>query len=505
MTTPWKWTASALAVAGLLAACGGGDSVSEGPSFDLSGAPGSLLATPMPLASLSPTDYQNLANEKETDDNGQPTENLTERAKTIKALLQVAGAPKCTVTFNYFQYGTVGGAGEKTTASGGIMVPSGGDACTGPRPVLLYAHGTSTDKNKNMASPTDGEAALVAAMYAAQGFIVVAPNYAGYEASTLPYHPYLNLQQQAQDVVDSLTAARKGFAAIGANASPALFVSGYSQGGYVSMAAQRKLQLDGTPVTAGAHLSGPYALGPFGDAVYAGNVNLGATVFTPLLNTSFQRAYGNLYSNPGEMYEDAFVNGIESLLPSTTPVSQLIAGGKLPQTFLFVDDDPTLPGPPENFEIFFGTPNLIKTSYRAAVLSDAATNAASPKHPLRVAAYRNDLLQQNWTPMQPMLLCGGEEDPTVFFKVNTRGAKAYFVQRGVPGQAVQVLDVDGLETADPNNPFYPIMQGFDDLKTATFTSGGASAVLQAYHGTLVPPFCNRASREYFSQFLAAPR
>lgn len=485
-----KPVAAALAVASLLAACGGG-SVDDGSSFDLSGAPGSLLAEPTALASLTPTDYQNLANEKDIHE--QPTE----RAKAITALLQVAGTPKCTVTFNYFQYGTVGGAGEKTMASGGIMVPSGdSEDCKNERPVLLYAHGTSTDKKKNMASPQESEANLVAAMYAAQGYIVVAPNYAGYEASTLPYHPYLNLQQQAQDVVDSLTAARKGFAAVGANAGSALFVSGYSQGGYVSMAAQRKLQLDGTPVTAGAHLSGPYALGTFGDVVYSGRVNLGATQFLPLLNTSFQRAYGNLYSTPGEMYEDTYVNGIESLLPNTSP-DTLISSGKLPALALFAAD--SLPQPePERFSIFFGAGNLIKTSYRNAVLADAMTNPTTPTHPLRVAGYRNDLLRQDWTPAQPMLLCGGQEDPTVFFSVNTQGAQAYFADKG---QAVTVLDVDALE---PSSPFYPLQLGFEQLKTTTFGSGGTSAVLQAYHGKLVPPFCNRAAREYFSQFQALP-
>ena len=273
--------ALAVMASSALVACGGGDDTS---SFDLSGSPGSLLAPPTELTTLTPEAF---------------TQALTSAGAA--SLLQIAGAPRCSVRFTYFQYGTVGGAGEKTTASGGLMVPTGSDpACTGPRPVLLYAHGTTTDKNKNMASPQDGEAALVAAMYAAQGYIVVAPNYAGYEASTLPYHPYLNLEQQAQDVVDALTAARKGFASVGASASAKLFVSGYSQGGFVSMAAQRKLQLAGTPVTAGAHLSGPYALGTFGDAVYAGNVNVGATVFSPLLSTSFQRAYGNLYATPAE-------------------------------------------------------------------------------------------------------------------------------------------------------------------------------------------------------------
>lgn len=468
-----KPVAAALAVASLLAACGGGDSTTDGASYDLSGAPGSLIASPTALTSLTPAAFQ---------------------AAAPATLFQVAGVPKCTVTFNYFQYGTVGGAGEKTSASGGIMVPSGDDAaCTGPRPVLLYAHGTTTDKNKNMASPADSEAALVAAMYAAQGYIVVAPNYAGYEASTLPYHPYLNLKQQAQDVVDALTAARKGFATVGAHAGPALFVSGYSQGGYVSMAAQRKLQLDGTPAVAGAHLSGPYALGQFGDAIYAGNVNLGATQFLPLLNTSYQRAYGDIYASPSDMYEAPYDSYVETLLPSTS-ASTLLSSGKLPATALFATD--SLPQP-AGFSLFFGAGNLVKTSYRNAVLADAMTNPFTPTHPLRVAGYRNDLLQQNWTPTQPMLLCGGNADPTVFFSLNTQGAKAYFNGKSVPDPMVKVLDVDSAFAGDG---FDTARGGFALAKAA---AGDATTVLRNYHGTLVPPFCNAAARGYFNNILAS--
>lgn len=472
-----KLAAISAACISVLAGCGGGDSPDAGSSFDLSGAPGSLIATPTALTTLTPAAF---------------TAALTQAGAA--SLLQVTDAPKCDITFNYFQYGTVGGAGEKTSASGGIMVPGGTDpACTGPRPVLLYAHGTSTDKNKNMASPQDSEAALVAAMYAAQGYIVVAPNYAGYESSPLPYHPYLNLEQQAQDVVDALTAARKGFSAINASANSKLFVSGYSQGGFVSMAAQRKLQLAGTPVTAGAHHSGPYNLGQFGDAVYSGNVNLGATLFSPLLNTSFQRTYGNIYATPSEMYEATFATGIETLLPSTTPLNTLLTTGKLPATALFAADSQPKPA---GFEIFFGTPNLIKTSYRNAVLADAVVNPTNPQHPLRVAAYKNDLLAQNWTPAQPMLLCGGNGDPTVFFSANTSTAKAYFTGKGVPDQAVTVLDVDSAPTG-MNDPFLLAKGGFAQAKAA---AGDAAAVLQAYHGSLVPPFCNAAARGYFTQF-----
>ena len=470
-----KWVTTATAAAALVA-CGGGDDVTQGPVVDLTGAPGSLVSSPALLASLSPQAFQ---------------------AAAPASLFQVAGTPKCTVSFNYIQYGTVGGAGEKTTASAGLMVPSGTDAaCTGDRPILLYAHGTSTDKKKNMASPQDGEAALIAAMYAAQGYIVVAPNYAGYDSSTLSYHPYLNMDQQAKDMVDALTAARKGLSSVGAKASNKLFVSGYSQGGFVSMAAQRALQLAGTPVTAGAHLSGPYALGPFGDAVYAGNVNLGATLFSPLLTTSFQRTYGNIYTTPSDMYESAFATGIESLLPSNTALNDLLATGKLPATVMFAPD--SLPKP-AGFEVFFGTPNLVKTSYRNAVLADAVANPTAPKHPLRVAAYKNDLLKQNWTPAQPMLMCGGNADPTVFFALNTQGAQAYFASKGVPAQAVAVLDVDSAPTG-ATDPFAAAKVGFAQTKASTAAGGGATAVAQNYHGGLVPPFCNAAARGYFSQF-----
>lgn len=471
-------TASAAAAA-LLAACGGGDTT-VGAGFDLSGARGSLVATPSALTKLTPAEFQVAA------------------GTSAASLFAVAGTPVCDITFNYFQYGTEGGAGEKTTASAGLMVPSGTNAaCTGPRPVLLYAHGTTTDKKKNMASPQDGEAALVAAMYAAQGYIVVAPNYAGYESSPLPYHPYLNLDQQAKDMVDALAAARKGLTALGAQASSKLFVSGYSQGGFVSMATQRALQLAGTPVTAGAHLSGPYALGQFGDAVYAGNVNLGATIFSPLLSTSFQKTYGNIYTTPSDMYEDTYATGIETLLPSNTSLTELLTTGKLPSAFMFSG---TAPSP--QFTPFFGTPNLVKASYRNAVLADAGANPTAPKHPLRVAAYKNDLLQQNWTPAQPMLLCGGNADPTVFFALNTQGAQAYFTGKGVPAQAVTVLDVDSAAVG-ATDPFALAKGGFAQAKTATATAAGANAVsvvAQAYHGSLVPPFCNAAARGYFSQF-----
>jgi hypothetical protein len=188
------------------------------------------------------------------------------------------------------------------------------------------------------------------------------------------------------------------------------------------------------------------------------------------------------------MYEAAFATGIETLLPSTTPLNTLLTQGKLPATALFAADQ-AAPG-----TFGFGTPNLIKTSYRNAVLADAVANPNAPQHPLRVAAFRNDLLKQDWTPAQPMLLCGGNADPTVFYALNTLGAQTYFGPR-VPPQAVTVLDVDSSPTG-PSDPFALAKGGFAQLKAAT----APADVPAKYHGELVPPFCNAAARGYFSQF-----
>src|SRR5262249_8585108 len=116
-------------------------------------------------------------------------------------LLMVTGDPACGVDFYYLKFWTVGGHGETTQSSGALLVPTGAaPACSGPRPILLYGHGTNPNQALNIADPTDAgnsEGVLIAAMFAAQGYITVAPNYAGYDISTLGYHPYLNAEQQS--------------------------------------------------------------------------------------------------------------------------------------------------------------------------------------------------------------------------------------------------------------------------------------------------------------------
>ncbi|WP_454827110.1 alpha/beta hydrolase family protein [Paraburkholderia xenovorans] len=464
-----------------------------------------------------------------------------------RQLARIAGAPTCGIEIVSFRYRTIGGAGESTNASGALMIPSGPSAaCSGARPLMLYAHGTTAYRNYNLADITRtdpgngdgaGEGLSVAAMYAAQGYIVVATNYAGYAGSDLPYHPYLNADQQSADMIDSLQAARLALAEVkpdsGAHENGKLFVTGYSQGGFVALATHRALQAAGVKVTASAPGSGPYALAAIADALIEGQVNLGSTLFATLIVTSYQRAYGNIYRRPGDFYDAAYASGIETLLPGAQPLNKLIAAGKLPSTQLF-DSTPPAPQfasmtpaampsltPPVLTPLFaagFGKANLVRNAYRLTLLEDAAANpdgafphataamepAPNPLHPLRQAFRRNDL--RNWLPRAPVLLCGGEADPTVFF-FNARIEQAYWQNANVPAGLTSVLDVDSA-VAGPGDPYAPIKRGFASAKAEVASQavaggaadGGVSAVLRAYHGQLVASFCMVAARAFFARF-----
>src|SRR5262249_39476606 len=142
------------------------------------------------------------------------------------------------------------------------------------------------------------------------------------------YVGYLLSSQQSTDMIDALLAARS---ALPVGAAPEstdggkLFITGYSQGGYVALATHQAMQAAGMSVTASAPMSGPYALAAFVDAVFEGEVNGGAPVVATLLFTSYQHSYGNIYASASDVFSPQYAVGIDSLLPTTVPRSQLYA------------------------------------------------------------------------------------------------------------------------------------------------------------------------------------
>ena len=410
----------------------------------------------------------------------------------------VTSMPVCDVTTYTIKYHTVDAMAAATDASTAVMVPSGKDpACQGGRPVLLYAHGTTVKKTADMADLSASEPLLIAALFAAQGYIVVAPNYAGYAGSSLGYHAYLDAAQQSGDMVDALRAARASFGAMGASASSRLMLSGYSQGGYVALATQRAMQTGYAgefAVTAAAPLSGPYALLLTGDTIFRGAPTVGATGFLPLVINAGQRAGAALYTATTDIYEAKYATGIDTLLPGARGFGDLVAAGKLPDDVLFAQD--SLPQA-EGYASFFGADHLIRTAYRDAYLADLKANPCNasaarpldcaPAHALRRWLLKNDL--RTYAPAVPLFLCGGNDDPVVSFD-NTKAAGAYFAASGAA--AVTGLDLEETSLAAPH--LTSRLQFAAAKEALRFAN---KSVRDSYHAGLVAPFCLREARAFF--------
>jgi hypothetical protein len=435
-------------------------------------------------------------------------------------LLAVAGAPRCGIDFLHIAYNTVGAAGEATTASAALMVPTGTDpACAGPRPLLLYGHGSSFQRKLNMAGIADldnegaGRASTPAALYAAQGYIVVAPNYAGYDSSTLNYHPHHIAEQQAKDMIDALAAARTALAQLARPlaGNGKLFITGYSEGGYVAMATHRALQAAGVAVTASAPQSGSYAesldyeaLGTRGALDDLRGFSLSTQLQLVMQITAWQKAYGNLYAAPSEVYSPSFAGAMETLLPSTAILTSVVAEGKFPKYFLS-NEMAHYAGLDAAQKAYFGPPaqSLMNAAYLERVLADIAANpcplssavaplACTPATPMRAAWLKNDL--RTWTPSAPMLLCGGNGDPEVVFD-HARLTHAYFQAHG--GTA-QLLDVDSPIGA--NDPYARSKNLFAAIKQAVIDSGDDPGTADNYHGFMANVACEVAARDFFSRF-----
>ena len=466
---------------------------------------------------------------------------------------------KCDIKIEKVSYPTVGAAGERTNATAALMLPSGDSAdCQGDRPILLYAHGTTTDKGydfsqvANPQNPAAGESTLIAANFAAQGYIVVAPNYAGYDESDLDYHPYLVAEQQATDMADALDSARtiieRQKRANNTNYdniddSGKLFIAGYSQGGYVTMATARLLESQNKPITAIAPSSGPYALAAFGDEIFRGNVNIGASRFAPLLGIGLQEKYGNIYGKKSDIFLDKYA---DAQLPSETAFGDLVTAGKLPNNALFQKNptDAIFAGLSQGklFSVLGGYDEndyLIKTDFRAAYVADTIKHpdglmtengnkmpAVAPENNLRKAQKDNDL--RGYVPTMPTLICGGNQDPTVYFDTNT-GSMVEILQAASDKNFakklnITVLDVDKDNAAErpDKSTFMMIGQAsmnkwnatdivtnvqtnfsnsVEKVKADATAQGGVPllAFYTNYHGGLVSPACTQATREFFNQ------
>lgn len=138
-------------------------------------------------------------------------------------------------------------------ATGLIAIP---DIAGASFPLVSYQHGTVYEKTQVPSFPDQSpETQLMLAQFAGQGYIVIGADYFGMGSSKEP-EGYMVKASHQQATYDMLMASRAVLAHMKLE-SPKLFIAGWSQGGFVTMAFLEKLEAAGVKVDAAVTASAP--------------------------------------------------------------------------------------------------------------------------------------------------------------------------------------------------------------------------------------------------------
>ncbi|GAB3992439.1 alpha/beta fold hydrolase [Spirosoma daeguense] len=137
------------------------------------------------------------------------------------------------------EYTTTNNDGKPIKASGAIIVPN----ITTPAAMISMQHGTIQSDNDAPSNFLSGsEAYSYGSVFASQGYIIVAPDYIGYGASKDIPHTYIQQKGLATASLDMLRAARNFLDDKNLNWDKRLYITGYSEGGYATLALQKKIE-----------------------------------------------------------------------------------------------------------------------------------------------------------------------------------------------------------------------------------------------------------------------
>ncbi len=217
-------------------------------------------------------------------------------------------------------YETVDWNGEPRQASGAIYIP---DEDNSDKKYPLYSshHGTET-KRTNVASitPLRGFDAIFAASI---GYVGISPDYLGMGISTDVFHPYVH-KFVAEGVVDMLRATKNFTCGNDIQLNDQLFLIGYSEGGFVTMATHKLIEESYAKefiVTASAPMAGPHDLTAQVDWVLS-KESFPYPAYAGYVATSYKTIYG-WNREFSEFFKSPYAERIPDLYDGTKSVGEI--------------------------------------------------------------------------------------------------------------------------------------------------------------------------------------
>lgn len=295
------------------------------------------------------------------------------------------------------------------TVSGAVVVPKN-TVCDVP--LTVYFHGTSA---RRTAVPSYGSSEQrLGIMFASLGNIVALPDYLGMGDcdTSVIINPYIHRESQANTGVNMIRAARNFTQdTLGVTDNGQLFLFGYSQGGFVTVATLKMIEdfyQNEMPVTAAAPMSGPYDLKDaqveliISDSVYP------TPGYLPYIILGYQSIYGTLYDSIQQILKAPYDSIVPPLFyEKNTSISQI---------------NNMVPAVPKH---------IIQDSVIDAFTNDTA-------HFLRQLLAESHLL--DWAPQTPVNLIGCRGDDQVTFQ-NSINAYDHWLANGSDSSNLQLNDL----------------------------------------------------------------
>lgn len=310
-------------------------------------------------------------------------------------------------------------------ASGIVILPAANESLG----IISFQHGTIVHSND---APTrlplnDTELILYAAL-SSTGLVTVIPDYIGFGASDGLLHPYYVEEATADAVRDNIQAAGELAGQEGLSLNRKLFLAGYSEGGYATLATHKSIEeepLSGYDLIASFPASGGYDIKGMQEYFF-----LQTTYDQPYYLAYVALSYKTHYDWPeplSDYFREPYAGAIPSLFNGTKSASEI------------------------NAALTDQVPDLLQ----ADLLQHIDTN---PRYANLVTAFNENSLL-DWIPRKKIYLYHGTDDITVPYQ-NSVDTYNTLINGGT---SPSVLTFTPLQGADHGSGIFPYVEQFIPL------------------------------------------
>jgi pimeloyl-ACP methyl ester carboxylesterase len=317
--------------------------------------------------------------------------------------------------------------GQEITASGLVTFPETSD----PVPLMSFQHGTIS---RNSEAPTEDITTYgLLSGIAGAGFIFLVPDFIGFGSSKEIVHPYYHVPSTARSITDMLLASRELADDLGYHFSGEVFLAGYSEGGFATMAAHKYMEdnpMNGFELIASAPASGGYDLKGMQEYFF-----MLETYNEPYYLAYVALSYSNVYGWDNvldDMFNEPYATRIPDLFNGT------LSGGQIN--------------------------DLLTDSIKGLIQPDILINIdTDPEYAYILNAFEENSLD-NWVPFQRMFLYHGTDDITVPYQ-NSIDTYKNMIRLGADESTLTFIPLEGETHGSGALPYISdILKKFYSLK-----------------------------------------